>query len=74
MSVIGRLDDQVDAILISPLEKQPRSKTDAAPEAPDERANPQAPSTTQSEIPASGSNRNSESAPSGGVELPVWLL
>jgi hypothetical protein len=76
MSVIGRLDEQVNDLLISPLEKERRSKTDAEPEAPHiERANTQAQSIAQNRRRASDSdNESSEHVLSDRDELPVWLL
>lgn len=77
MSVIGRLDEQVNDILISPLEKERRSRRDSEPEAPeDERARTQEALTTwQTRDEASDSkHKSSEHASSDRDELPVWLL
>ncbi|HEX8145004.1 MAG TPA: hypothetical protein VF553_20720 [Pyrinomonadaceae bacterium] len=73
MSVIGSLDEQVDAVLISPLEKQRRSReTETA--ARDERSNPKAPSTSQTPTRAPGTEKSSGHTSPDGDELPVWLL
>jgi hypothetical protein len=76
MSVIGRLDEQVNDIIISPLERERRSRTDAEPEAQDERANTEgALSNPPTRNPPSGSiHKSSQHAPSDRDELPVWLL
>ncbi|HEY0082907.1 MAG TPA: hypothetical protein VGB61_08975, partial [Pyrinomonadaceae bacterium] len=60
----GRLDDQVEAVLINPLRR--RSATDEA-----EREQPSAPAPISEEAPradAPAEKREAESA------LPVWLL
>ena len=78
MSVIGRLDEQVNDILISPLEKERRSQRDAEPEAPEaEQANTQeqARSTSLTRNPPSGDkHKSSEHATPDREKLPVWLL
>ena len=65
MPVIGRLDRQVDEVLITPLERG------REPERPDASAGdaqpPPPPPETQDEPPADETSR----APG---ELPVWLL
>ena len=63
MSVIGRLDGQVDEVLISPLARKNRGERDGRE---GERTAPPEP---QSEAPA----RDEKQAPKQG-ELPVWLL
>lgn len=72
MPVIGRLDDQTDAILITPLEK--RSRRSPAPEAQDERApgdDTQAPHTNKRTPDTERSSRDERARTE---ELPVWLL
>ncbi|MGA9996490.1 MAG: hypothetical protein WBP93_13810 [Pyrinomonadaceae bacterium] len=65
MSVIGRLDQQVEDALISPIEKRDKQQTidDDAQTETDKRAHTQ--THTQS-ISESSKNRR--------AELPVWLL
>jgi len=66
MTVIGRLDEQVDDVLIEPLSK----KGERAPAREDAPAQPSAPRPTGSESPA-------DAAPSPERptrELPVWML
>lgn len=78
MSVIGRLDEQVNDILISPLEKERRRKRDAEPEAPEDeqRASTQrALIIPQPQDRASNSEYKSpERDSSRRDELPVWML
>jgi hypothetical protein len=62
MSVIGRLDEQVDALLISPLGKK-RDAPEPAPQPVKEEANTQP--DKESSAPESGARAE---------ELPVWLL
>jgi hypothetical protein len=71
MSVIGRLDDQTDAILITPLEKRSRHRPEAAQDerTPDGAANS---SYTDKRTPDDDRSSRDESARQG--ELPVWLL
>ena len=72
MSVIGRLDEQVDAVLIAPLkkrgEKQPDEMTSSA----------RSPALdVQSSVKlgrAPGSDKMSEQESHKRDELPVWLL
>ena len=66
MSVIGRLDQQVDDILIKPLSKK-REREEAPADAP---ARPSAPRPADAESPA-GDAPERERPPR---ELPVWLL
>ncbi len=70
MSVIGRLDEQVDALLIAPLAgkgDRGAQKTDAS--APGKnRAQPQTPTPTNNEI------EGPADAAASREELPVWLL
>jgi hypothetical protein len=74
MSVIGRLDEQVDAILIAPLKKRGERKeeTEAATDTqtPD-RAEPSAPK--QQSVPGRV-GKSSEHRQREADTLPVWLL
>jgi hypothetical protein len=62
MSVIGRLDEQVEAVLISPLGK----KRDAQEPAPP-------PATEESNTPRDEESSAQETR-TRAEELPVWLL
>ena len=67
MSVIGRLDDQVEAVLINPLKRRERPG-----DAGEEREPPSLPPVASSE------ERAAESSPpetrDTEATLPVWLL
>jgi hypothetical protein len=67
MSVIGRLDDQVEALLINPLKR--RERGDAAGEERD--APPLPPAPTHRERDAESSLPETRDAE---ATLPVWLL
>lgn len=69
MSVIGRLDDQVNAVLIAPLDKDARRKTEARREAQDEQATV---SHHNHQTPDEALSSQNERA--GKDELPIWLL
>lgn len=69
MSVIGRLDDQVNAVLIAPLDKGGRRKAEAREEARDEQETASHPNF-QTRDEATGSQNKREP----DEELPVWLL
>lgn len=63
MSVIGRLDDQVEAVLINPLKRRERNDGD------EERdATPPAPSHEERDAESSPETRDMDAT------LPVWLL
>ena len=64
MSVIGRLDEQVEAVLINPLRRRERAPDE---EARDEPATP-APATEERDAESSPETRERDAA------LPVWLL
>lgn len=66
MSVIGRLDDQVEAVLINPLKRRERDDAEEARDAP----SPPAPTPSNEERDA-GSSPETRDA---GDALPVWLL
>lgn len=64
MSVIGRLDDQVEAVLINPLKRErPTPGTEEGV-----RPAPPAPAPTEREAEASEETREV------GDALPVWML
>ena len=66
MPVIGRLDEQVDALLISPLAKKRRT----GPEEP-ATAEPQPPAPTATARDETDTDIESKA---GRETLPVWLL
>jgi DNA-binding protein H-NS len=70
MSVIGRLDEQVDAVLIAPLDKNSRRTTDSRQQTatPPTAPPPRAADTTEETL----NSQNNNQAPR--AELPVWLL
>ena len=76
MSVIGRLDEQVNDILISPLENERRRRRDAEPAAPEDvqDGTPKGPSIPQTQDTANNKHKSPERTPPGEEELPVWLL
>lgn len=59
MSVIGRMDEQVDEILIKPLSKK-------------QRGDEEAPTTSATDPPSETTDRDETSATRD--ELPVWML
>jgi hypothetical protein len=63
MSVIGRLDDQVENVLITPVKRQQQRTPDEEPRSPQ-----QVPATEAREAEPE-SERHEADAP-----LPVWLL
>lgn len=66
MPVIGRLDEQVNEVLITPLE---RGRERGPRPAAEERPTPTTPATTPTADPTPGG----ETSPPR-PELPVWLL
>jgi hypothetical protein len=70
MSVIGRLDEQVEAVLITPLGKDGR--TEAAPRE-DESAVEQATSAPRVER-ATAEDESFQDERASKDDLPVWLL
>ena len=69
MSVIGRLDEQVDAVLITPLARREEPRRDADDARSNENiARPPSAIQTVSKIGAQ------EKRPARREELPVWLL
>lgn len=76
MSVIGRLDDQVDALIIRPVKKRGAQQTaeDATPpEQPTNRTD-QANRVAYAKGQAAKDHEHSEQERSAPDELPVWLL
>lgn len=67
MSVIGRLDDQVEAVLINPLKPRERPQ-DAGRERDAPHTTPPAPAHTEREA------ESSEEPREVAASLPVWLL
>lgn len=68
MPVIGRLDGQVDDVIISPISR--RGREDDAPE-PDARGPEEAPGRP---APAPAHTPQGGESSAGAGELPVWLL
>ena len=69
MGVIGRLDDQVDSVLIAPLDRNRRDTT----EAQEQSENPQS-TSPQTNAQAPGEAERFQNERAGREELPVWLL
>lgn len=69
MAVIGRLDDQVDSVLIAPLDRNRRRTTEA-------QAQPenQSPASAQTDAHAPGEAESLQNEQAEREELPVWLL
>jgi hypothetical protein len=67
MSVIGRLDDQVEAVLINPLKQGERRRSDGEEER-DAPPLPPAPAHEERDAESSEETRDTDAA------LPVWLL
>ena len=65
MSVIGRLDPQVEDVLISPLDVR-RPAVEKVP--------PAARPDGHDEPPHVGDDAGEDESPRGRAELPVWLL
>ncbi|HYY57604.1 MAG TPA: hypothetical protein VE842_09755 [Pyrinomonadaceae bacterium] len=77
MSVIGRLDDQVNAVLIAPLKKGRGQKTETPQPQQDSKENDIAEASSETSTPAEAiGGKVSEDGPStdGRDRLPVWLL
>ena len=69
MTVIGRLDDQVDSVLIAPLDRNRRRSTEAKEQPENEQA---APPQTDAQAPDEAESFQHEQVER--EELPVWLL
>jgi hypothetical protein len=68
MSVIGRLDDQVEAVLINPLKRRERRRSDGEAEQDAPPLPPPVPSHEERDAESSEETRDTDAA------LPVWLL
>jgi hypothetical protein len=66
MPVIGRLDGQVDEVIIKPISERRRGDEEPAPPAPQGGAAPVPPAPAQTPDPGESSAEP--------PELPVWLL
>ena len=67
MPVIGRLDGQVDEVIIKPISER-RRDTEETPADPEDKETPERPPSAQPHTP----HANESSAEPD--ELPVWLL
>ncbi|MFL6254147.1 MAG: hypothetical protein ACJ74T_03940 [Pyrinomonadaceae bacterium] len=70
MPVIGRLDGQVDEVIISPISRRPREEAEPLPVHKNEET-PE-PSDTHEHVPSQTPHVDESSA--NADELPVWLL
>ena len=73
MPVIGRLDGQVDEVLIAPLEKRRRRDEDEPPRKDDERTRGDAAAVDRGER-AEPAARDEFEHDATRDELPLWLL
>ena len=69
MPVIGRLDGQVDEVIISPI-----SRRRGAEELPPVNKNEETPEPSDSSGPAPSQTPNVDESSANADELPVWLL
>ena len=69
MSVIGRLDEQVDSVLIAPLDRNRRRSAETQEQPHNQQS---APSQTKAQAPDEAENFQDEEPAQD--ELPVWLL
>ena len=67
MPVIGRLDGQVDELIISPIGRR-RREEETPPARPDAEAPPDPPAPAPSQKP------HADESSARADELPVWLL
>ncbi|HYO90588.1 MAG TPA: hypothetical protein VEQ40_03100 [Pyrinomonadaceae bacterium] len=67
MGVIGRLDDQVNEIIIKPVGERHKAVDEEAPQAVSQTHAPPPPATTEEK-------QDEEKAEAASSELPVWLL
>ena len=72
MSVIGRLDEQVDAVFIAPLKKRGEKTPDET--TPPARSPDRDAPSSEKHRPAPVSDKMSEQESPEPDELPVWLL
>jgi hypothetical protein len=64
MPVIGRLDGQVEEVIISPVSRRPREEE--PPPAPQTAGPPEPPAPSQTSL--------TDESSANADELPVWLL
>lgn len=69
MSVIGRLDEQVDAVLIAPLDRNRQPTRDAREHPTGEQAKPPQPNP-----PTPDEDESLQGERAIKEDLPVWLL
>ena len=69
MPVIGRLDGQVDEVIISPISRRPRGE-----ESPPVSKNEETPEPSDSPDPAPSQTPDAGESSANAGELPVWLL
>jgi hypothetical protein len=74
MSVIGRLDEQVNAVLITPLEKRGERKGDATIQDARAHERPVPSHATMRQAPGGNNKMSEQETPARPRELPVWLL
>lgn len=74
MSVIGRLDQQVEAVLITPLKKRGQHKEDEARQDTERSAERTRSSSETNRQSAGGDKQSEQETPPLRDELPVWLL
>ena len=67
MPVIGRLDDQVEAVLINPVRRRPSSGEARRDES-------QTPPSSDEDIDAEPSDEARREGREGDRSLPVWML
>ena len=69
MPVIGRLDGQVDEVIISPISRRRRGE-----ESPADSKNEETPEPSDSPDPAPSQTPPTDESSANADELPVWLL
>ena len=69
MPVIGRLDGQVDELIISPISRRPREE-----EQPPLHKNEEKPEPSDAPDHAPSQTRPTDESSANADELPVWLL
>ena|GEM_PF-6946402 len=72
MTVIGRLDEQVDAVLIEPLKRRRHAAADDAADVPAQAADELGAVSDTTPAPAQHDQRGTPRA--AKTDLPVWLL
>ncbi len=74
MPVISRLDEQVNAVLITPLEKRGEQKGEATTQDARTHDRPVPSSKTKGQEPGGDNKMSEQETPARPDELPVWLL